>query len=110
MDSSDLLMLLAAAVGFVGFCLMTAAFIMVARRGGWRQAMEGDPDGRWPLPKRLMVTGAALCTIFGLLASITNVLPWRDSSQRSLLSAALGAVLAAALIGITALIQRWRGR
>jgi len=101
---------LAVTIGIIGFGLMTAAFVMIARRGGWQKAMQGEDNRRWTLPRGLMVTGAFLCALFGVIASVANVLPWRESSPRNALFAALGAVLAAALIGITVLIQRWRGR
>jgi hypothetical protein len=39
---------------------MAAAFAMIARQGGWRQAMQPDSQGRWSLARRLMATGAFL--------------------------------------------------
>ena len=110
MNATYLPIILVAATSFVGLGLMTAAFVMIARRGGWQQAMQADAQGRWPQPRYLMAAGASLCCLFALLASIPGVLPWRDSSPRNLLFTALGAVLAAALVGLMAVVQRRRGR
>jgi hypothetical protein len=72
--------LVCAAVGLVGFCLMLTAFVLVARQGGWQPAMQGLPGGRWPLPRRLMFTGALLGVLFGLsylvLSLIPGGIPW----------------------------------
>ena len=112
MDFSDWPILLALAIGVIGFGLMTAAFILVARRGGWQKAMQGEDQRRWPLPRRLMAAGALLCAIFPLLTLIPGVVPWWDDSpwHTRLPHFALGAVVAVALIGLTALIQRFRKR
>ena len=58
MDLGALSLLVLIAPGLVGFTLMIVAFVMVARQGGWTQAMHPDPQGRWPLPRRLMCAGA----------------------------------------------------
>jgi hypothetical protein len=72
-------------VGFVGFCLMVAAFVLVARQGSWKQAMQSQPDGRWSLPRRLMFAGAFLGAIFSLavtiLFAIPGGIPWMDGSD-----------------------------
>jgi hypothetical protein len=69
-------------VGFIGFSLMAAAFLMVARQGGWAQAMKSKPDGRWSLPRRLMFVGALLGAVFGVavpvLFAIPGGIPWSD--------------------------------
>ena len=99
MNWSELPILVAIVVGFVGLCLVVAAFIMVARLGGWRQAMRSEPDGRWSLPRRLMFAGAMLGIVFwfavGILFLIPSGIPWRDGSDG-------GAVLAALLPGLAA--------
>ena len=53
--------------GLIGYGLMTAAFVMIKRRGGWQQAMQPAPDGQWSSARRLMTTGAA---ISGLCLSV----------------------------------------
>jgi hypothetical protein len=58
--------LLVAVIGLVGFCFMAAAFAMVVRQGGWRQAMQPDSLGRWNLARRLMAIGALLLFLEGL--------------------------------------------
>ena len=63
------------AVGLVGFCSMVAAFVLVARGGGWQQAMQPTADGRWPLPRRLMILGATLGCLFGLLFFVLSLIP-----------------------------------
>jgi hypothetical protein len=80
MDWSVVPILTAIVMGLVGFCLMAAAFIMVARQGGWKQAMKSDPDGRWSLPRRLMFGGAFIGVLFSLgvmlLFLIPGGIPW----------------------------------
>ncbi len=53
--------------GLIGFSLLTAAFVMIKRRGGWQQAMRPAPDGQWSSAMRLMTTGVA---ISGLCLSV----------------------------------------
>jgi hypothetical protein len=95
---SELPILAAIAVGFVGFCLMVAAFVLVARQGGWKQAMRLEPDGRWSLPRRLMFAGASLGTVFGvvvlLLFAIPGGIPWVDGSSWPYAVAVLPAIAA----------------
>jgi hypothetical protein len=55
------------AVAAVGFCLMLVAFGMIVRRGGWQPALQVTADGRWTLPRRLLLTGAVLGALSGLL-------------------------------------------
>ena len=84
MDWSVVPILTVTVVGFVGVSLMAAAFVMVARQGGWRQAMRSGPDGRWGLPRRLMFAGAFLGIVFGvvvmILFSVPGGVPWNDSA------------------------------
>jgi hypothetical protein len=61
-------------VGFVGFCLMAVAFVMVARQGSWGRAMQSD-DGRWSLPRRLMFAGAIFGAVFGFAWTILFLIP-----------------------------------
>ena len=85
MNWSVVAILAAIVVGFVGFCLMVAAFIMIARQGGWRQAMQSEPDGRWSLARRFMFGGAFLGMVFGvvvlLLFAIPGGIPWIDDNS-----------------------------
>lgn len=68
------------AIGCVGFVLMVAAFVLVARRGGWPRAMQADAEGRWPLPRKLMFAGASLGCLFGMLIFVPGVIPWWEYS------------------------------
>src|SRR5262249_36925600 len=63
-------------IGLVGFGLMTTAFALVGRRGGWQRAMQPDPGGRWSLPRKLMAAGAALACLFAGLMFVPGVIPW----------------------------------
>jgi hypothetical protein len=85
MDWSIVLILTAFVAGYVGVSLMAAAFVMVARRGGWRQARHSEPDGRWSLPLRLIVAGGFLGAIFGcavvILFLIPGGVPWSMGSD-----------------------------
>jgi hypothetical protein len=98
MTWSVVAILTAIVVGFVGFCLMVAAFLMVAQRGGWRQAMQSAPDGRWSLPRRLMFAAASLGVLFGvgvlLLFAIPGGIPWLDGSGWPYALAVLPAIAA----------------
>jgi hypothetical protein len=60
---------------------MITAFVLISRRGGWKQAMAPDAQGRWPLPRYLMFIGALLGAIFPLLMFIPGVVPWWDDQQ-----------------------------
>ena len=66
--------LIPAATAFASFGLMIAAFVGVARHGGWEQAMRPDSQGRWSLSSRLMLTGALLGVIFALECGILFLL------------------------------------
>jgi hypothetical protein len=70
-----LFLLILAAVGLIGFCLMMAAFALVARAGGWQQAMWPTPHVRWPLPKVLMVIGAFLGALYGVVLFVLSLIP-----------------------------------
>jgi hypothetical protein len=65
MDWGVVLILTAFIAGYGGVCLMAAAFALVALHGGWRQAMQSGPDGRWSFPRRLMFAGALLGAVCG---------------------------------------------
>jgi hypothetical protein len=84
MDWSVVPILAAFIAGYVGVGLMAAAFVMVARQGGWRQAMQSEPDGRWSLSRRLMFAGALLGAACGgavvILFLIPGGVPWNDSA------------------------------
>ena len=48
-------------LGAVGFCLMIAAFVMIVIQGGWNKSIQQPiAEGRWPMPRRLMLFGAVL--------------------------------------------------
>jgi hypothetical protein len=98
MNWSEVPILAAIVVGFVGFCHMVAAFVLVARQGGWRQAMQSEPDGRWSLPRRLMFAGAFFGVVFSLAVAILFLIPggipWSDSSGWSYVAAVLPALAA----------------
>jgi hypothetical protein len=85
MNWSEVPVLAAIVVGCIGFCLMVAAFVMIARQGNWRQAMQSEPDGRWSLPRRLMFAGAVFGVAFSLgvaiLFLIPGGIPWMDGSD-----------------------------
>ena len=85
MDWSVVPILAAGVVGAVGLSLMAAAFVMVARQGGWRQAMQSEPDGRWSLSRRLMIAGALLGAVCGgavvILFLIPGGIPWSMGSD-----------------------------
>ncbi len=82
MDWSVLPILFAAAIGLIGSCLMIPALVMISWRGGWRQFMETDRQNKkWTLPRRLLLVGASLGVLFGILltvlALIPGGIPWR---------------------------------
>ena len=82
MDWSVVPIMIAAIIGLVGFALMTAAFALAAKTGGFINAMKPTPDGRWPLAHRLMLIGALLGVVFGVfilvLFMIPGGIPWRS--------------------------------
>ncbi len=94
----------------VGFCLMLAAFVLVARRGGWQRAMQPDAQGRWPLPRSLMLIGASLGCLFALLLSVPGMVPWWDYSDWHTRLPALGVVLGLAVVVGSFVVRRRRGR
>lgn len=63
------------ALGGLGFCLMTAAFVLGARTPRFTDAATGAPPSV-KLPRRLMLAGATLGAAFGLLLLVPGVLPW----------------------------------
>ena len=85
MEWGVVLILTAFIAGYGGVGLMAAAFVMVARQGGWRQAMRSEPDGRWSLSRRLMFAGALLGVVCGgavvILFLIPGGIPWSDGSD-----------------------------
>jgi hypothetical protein len=99
MDWSGVPILTVLVAGCVGVSLMAAAFVMVGRQGGWRQAMQSEPAGRWSLPRRLMFAGAFLGMVFGvvvlLLFAIPGGLPWVDGSGWTYAVVVLPAIAAA---------------
>ena len=54
-------------VGGICVGLMGTAFGIVIWRGSWEAAMRRVDNGKWPLARKLMATGAGLGTIFGFL-------------------------------------------
>jgi hypothetical protein len=64
-----------------GISLMLTAFVLAAGRGGWQRAMQPDGRGRWPLPRLLLLAGAALVTLFGLLLFVPGAVPYWDISS-----------------------------
>jgi amino acid transporter len=85
MDRGVVLILTVFVAGYVGVFLMAAAFVIVARRGGWRQAIRSEPDGRWRLPRRLMfavaLSGAAFGFAVVMLFLIPGGIPWSTGSD-----------------------------
>ena len=72
-----------AVIGAVGFCLMMVAFVVIARQGGWKQAIQQPiAEGRWPIPRRLLLVGAMLAAVFCIgifiLGLIPGGVPWRN--------------------------------
>src|SRR5262245_51090284 len=68
-------------IATAGITLMLAAFALVAARGGWQRAMQPGATGRWPLPRLLMLAGAALVMLFGLLLFVPGTVPYWDLSS-----------------------------
>jgi hypothetical protein len=99
MNWSEVPILAAIVMGFVGLCLIVAAFIMLALEGGWRQAMRTAPADRWSLPRRLMFAGAFFSIVFSLAVAILFLIPggipWMDGSDG-------GTALISALSGLAA--------
>jgi hypothetical protein len=86
-------------LGIVSFCLMLAAFASAARSPRFPDV---PPGTRLPgaLPRRLMLTGAALGAAFGFLMLLPGVLPWANSWSDST-DLVLGAATSAVLVGFT---------
>ena len=68
-------------IGLLGFCAMAAAFVLIARRGGWQRAMQPTAEDRWPLPRRLMLVGAMLGVLFGVLYWVLVLLGNQDRPE-----------------------------
>jgi hypothetical protein len=98
MEWGVVLILTAFIAGYGGVGLTAAAFVMVARQGGWRQAMRSEPDGRWSLSRRLMFAGALLGVVCGgavvILFLIPGGIPWSDSSGWAFVGVVLPALAA----------------
>jgi hypothetical protein len=62
------------AVAAAGFCLLLTGFVLVARGGGWRAAMQSTAEGRWSLARRLLLAGAALGALSGLLMAFLGLI------------------------------------
>ena len=58
--------LLVAVIALVGICLMAAAFAMVVRQRGWKQAMQTGSQSGSSLARRLITTGELLLFLDGL--------------------------------------------
>jgi hypothetical protein len=99
MNWNEVPILAAIVVGFLGFCLMVVAFVLVALQGGWRQAMQSEPDGRGSLARRLMFAGAFFGIVFSMAVAILFLIPggipWMDGSDG-------GTALASVLSGLAA--------
>jgi hypothetical protein len=84
MDWGVVLILTGFIAGYVGVGLMTAALVLVAQQGGWRQAMQSGPDGQWSLSRRFMFAGALLAAVCGgavaILFLIPGGIPWSMGS------------------------------
>ena len=75
-----------AGLGAVGFCLMIAAFVMTAIQGGWNKSIQQPiAEGRWPMPRRLMLVGASLGMLMfigvAVLRLIMGPFPWGEPSS-----------------------------
>ena len=66
-----------AAVGAMGLFFMLPAFALIARQGWKATIQQPSAEGRWPMPRRLLLIGASLGAIFevGLTAlNLTDLL------------------------------------
>jgi hypothetical protein len=108
MDWKDIPILVVLGIAVLGLSLMLAAFVLMARRGGWEPAMQPDAQGRWPLPRYLMLAGASLGCLFALLLSVPGVVPWWDYSQWYTWLPGLGVALGGAFGGLAWGARRWR--
>jgi hypothetical protein len=50
----------------VGCLLIVTGLLMIARLG-WQRALEADSEGHWPLPRKLLISGAGLAATVALL-------------------------------------------
>ena len=64
----------------VGVTLLFVAFAMISWQGGWKDPLRQGPEKKWTLPGRLLVVGAGLGALWGiivfLLCSIAIGLAW----------------------------------
>jgi len=82
MKWGEIAVIVDAAVGAIGLCLMLAAFVLVARRGGWKKAIsEPANERRWPAQRVLMLAGAVLGVLFSamlvILWLVPGGIPWK---------------------------------
>lgn len=98
MNWNEVPILAAIVVGFVGFCLMVAAFVLIALQGSWRQAIRPGPDRQWSLPRLLRFAGAFFSIVFSLtvviLFAIPGGIPWSQGSDWSGFAAMLPGLVA----------------
>ena len=69
-----LAVLVAAAIGVVGFLSIVTGIVMWARQGAWQR-------DRWTGGPYLMLVGASLGVLFGLIMMVPGVVPWWDYSS-----------------------------
>ena len=79
MESIPLIVILA--ILGIGLCLMIAAITLNLLYIGREIGAPSTPQGRWPLPTRLLLVGALLCAASFLLAFVPGVVPWWDYSE-----------------------------
>jgi hypothetical protein len=75
MEWGTVAILIALAVGVVGFGLMVVSFALVAHEGGWVRAMRAGTGGAWPLRRRLMFAGAVLGLLFSAIVLTLFLIP-----------------------------------
>ena len=62
-------------IWILGFVVALAGIIIACSRGG-EAAAPRDASGRLPLPRKLMLAGAALGALGGLLMFVPGFIPW----------------------------------
>lgn len=76
MDWPLIVVIVLAAIGATGVGLMVAAFVLIARQGGWNRAIQQPiAERRWPLARWLMPIGAGLGLVMGLGLVILRLIP-----------------------------------
>src|SRR5262245_42125164 len=68
-------------VAAAGITLMLGAFALVPACGGWQRAMQPYATGRWRRPRLVLLAGAALVMLFGLLLFVPGAVPSWDLSS-----------------------------